>query len=84
VLSEPEVDHLFNEVSAHAGYKLTIDLPQQSVVTPSGKSYHFDIDTTRKENLLNGWDEIGLTLRHADDIRAYEERRKRSEPWIFS
>ena len=45
---------------------------------------HFDIDATRKENLLNGLDEIGLTLRHADDIRAYEEHRKRSEPWIFS
>ena len=84
VLTELEVDHLFNEVAAHAGYRLTIDLAEQTVRTPSGKAMHFDIDATRRENLLNGLDEIGLTLRHADDIRAYEERRKRSEPWIFS
>ena len=84
VLTELEVDHLFNETAAHAGYKLTVDLPRQVVVTPSGKEYHFDIDPFRKECLLNGWDEIGLTLRHKDEIKAYEEKRKRSEPWIFS
>ena len=83
VLTELEVDHLFNEVAANPGYRLTIDVAAQSVVTPSGKSYHFDIDATRKESLLNGWDEIGRTLLHAEDIRAYEEKRKRSEPWIF-
>ena len=83
VLTELEVDHLFNEVSAHPGYKLTIDLSRQAVITPSGKQYHFDIDATRKHNLLNGLDEIGLTLQHADEIRAYEEKRKKSEPWIF-
>jgi 3-isopropylmalate/(R)-2-methylmalate dehydratase small subunit len=83
VLTELEVDHLFNEVAANAGYKVTIDLPAQTVSTPSGKSYHFDIDPFRKECMVNGWDEIGLTLRHADDIRAYEEKRKKSEPWIF-
>ena len=84
MLTELEVDHLFNEVAAHPGYKLTIDVAAQSAATPSGKSYHFDIDATRKESLLNGWDEIGRTLRHSDDIKAYEEKRKRSEPWIFS
>ena len=84
VLSELEVDHLFNEVSAHPGYKLTIDVGAQTVALPSGKSYHFDLDATQKENLLNGWDEIGRTLRHSDDIKAYEEKRKRAEPWIFS
>jgi 3-isopropylmalate/(R)-2-methylmalate dehydratase small subunit len=83
VLTELEVDHLFNEVAAYAGYRLTVDLAAQTVTTPSGKAMHFDIDATRRENLLNGLDEIGITLRHADDIRAYEERRKRSEPWIF-
>ena len=83
-LTELEVEHLFNEVQAHTGYKLTVDLQQQAVVTPSGRSMHFDIDASNKESLLNGWDEISLTLRHADDIRAYEEKRKRSEPWIFS
>ena len=83
-LTDLEVDHLFNEVAAHPGYKLTIDLAAQTVVTPSGKAMRFDIDPTRKQNLLNGLDEIGITLKHADDIRAYEEKRKRSEPWIFS
>jgi 3-isopropylmalate/(R)-2-methylmalate dehydratase small subunit len=84
VLTELEVDHLFNEAAANPGYRLVIDLAAQTVTTPPGKSMRFDIDATRKENLLNGLDEIGLTLRHADDIRAYEEKRKRSEPWIFS
>jgi 3-isopropylmalate/(R)-2-methylmalate dehydratase small subunit len=83
-LTELEVDHLFNEAAAHPGYKLTIDLAAQTVVTPAGKAMRFDIDPTRRENLLNGLDEIGVTLKHADDIRAYEEKRKRSEPWIFS
>ena len=84
VLTELEVDHLFNETMAHPGYKLTIDLASQTVTTPSGKSYHFDIDATRRENLLKGLDEIGITLTHADEIRAYEEKRKQKEPWIFS
>ena len=66
---------------AHPGFRLTIDLPAQTV-TPG--DYRFDIDPTRKTNLVNGWDEIGLTLRHADEIKAYEEGRKKSEPWIFS
>jgi 3-isopropylmalate/(R)-2-methylmalate dehydratase small subunit len=84
VLTELEVDHLFNEAAAHPGYKLTIDLAAKTVSTPSGKTMGFDIDATRRENLLNGLDEIGLTLKHSGDIRAYEEKRKRSEPWIFS
>ena len=83
VLTELEVDHLFNEVAANPGYKLTIDLDKQTVTTPAGKSMHFDIDATRRHNLLNGLDEIGLTLQHADEIKAYEEKRKKSEPWIF-
>ena len=84
VLTELEVDHLFHEVAANVGYKLTIDLPAQVVRTPGGKVMGFDVEPSRKENLVNGLDEIGLTLRHADEIREYEERRKRSEPWIFS
>ena len=82
VLAEMEVDHLFNEAKAHPGMKVTIDLPAQSV-TAGSRSFHFDIEPTTKHNLVNGLDEIGLTLRHADEIRAYEERRKKSEPWIF-
>jgi 3-isopropylmalate/(R)-2-methylmalate dehydratase small subunit len=84
VLLDFQVDHLFTEVAAHPGFKLTIDVPAQTVSAGGQKPMHFDIDPSRKESLVNGWDEIGLTLRHADDIRAYEERRKRSEPWIFS
>ncbi len=83
VLTELEVDRLFNEVAANVGFKLTIDLPAQ-LVKSGAQSFHFDIDPFRKECLVNGWDEIGLTLRHSDEIKAYEEKRKRTEPWIFS
>jgi len=83
VLLDFQVDHLFTEVAAHPGFKLTIDLPAQTVSAPGEKPMHFDIDASRKEALVNGWDEIGLTLRHADDIKAYEEKRKKAEPWIF-
>ncbi len=86
VLTELEIDHIFNEVAAHPGYRLTIDLPSQTV-TPAqagARAMRFDIDPSRKECMVNGWDEIGLTLRHSDDIKAYEEKRKKSEPWIFS
>ena len=81
-LSELEVDHLFNEVAANPGYKLTVDLASQAVTTPGGKSCHFDIDATRKHNLLNGLDEIGLTLQHADEIRAFEAKRLAELPWL--
>ena len=84
VLTELEVDHVFNEAAAHAGYRLTIDLAAKTVTTPTGKSMRFEVDDTRRQNLLNGLDEIGITLKHADEIRTYEERRKQAEPWIFS
>ena len=85
VLPESQVSRLFDEVLVTPGYRLTIDLPAQTVAKPNGADpMHFDIDASRKECLVNGWDEIGLTLRHQDDIKAYEEKRKRSEPWIFS
>jgi 3-isopropylmalate/(R)-2-methylmalate dehydratase small subunit len=84
VLGKAEVAQLFKEVASSPGYRLTIDLAAQTVTTPSGESMRFDVEPFRKESLLNGWDEIGLTLRHADDIKAYEERRKRAEPWIFA
>jgi 3-isopropylmalate/(R)-2-methylmalate dehydratase small subunit len=83
VLREEEVAQLFAEEAATKGYQLTIDLAKQTVTTPGGKSLRFDIDASRKDSLLNGWDEIGLTLRHSDDIKAYEEKRKKTEPWIF-
>jgi 3-isopropylmalate/(R)-2-methylmalate dehydratase small subunit len=86
VLTELEVNRLFDEVMATPGYKLTLDLASQTV-TPAragAQAMHFDIDATRRNNLLNGLDEIGITLTHADEIKAYEEKRKQSEPWIFS
>ena len=84
VLMDFQLDHLFTEVAAHAGLQATIDLPAQTVTLPNQKPMNFDIEPFRKECLVNGWDEIGLTLRHKDEIKAYEEKRKRSEPWIFS
>ncbi len=83
VLPEAQVEQLFHEAAAHPGYRLTVDLPAQVVRTPSGQSFRFEIEPSRKESLVDGLDEIGLTLRHAEEIEAYEERRKKSEPWIF-
>ena len=84
VLPDFHLDHLFQEIAAHLGYRLTIDLPAQTVSTPSGLVMRFDAEPFRKECLVNGWDDIGLTLRRQDAIRAYEERRRATEPWIFS
>ncbi len=84
VLKEAEVDRLFREAAAAPGYRLTIDLAAQAVITPGGTAMHFDVDASRRESLLNGWDEIGLTLRHSEEIKAYEENRKKTEPWIFA
>ena len=83
-LKEAEVERLFDEAAATAGYRLIIDLAAQTVTTPSGQAMPFEIDDFRKKCLLNGWDEIGLTLMSSAEIKAYEERRKRTEPWIFS
>ena len=83
VLPDFHLDHLFQEVAANSGYRLTIDLPAQTVATPTGQVMRFDVEPFRKECLVNGWDDIGLTLRRQDAIRAYEERRRQSEPWIF-
>lgn len=83
VLSDAQVDQLFKETAATAGYELSIDLEKQVVVTPSGEELAFEIDEFRKHCLLNGLDDIGLTLQHADDIKAYEEKRRQSAPWLF-
>jgi len=84
VLPDFHLDHLFQEIAVNVGYRLVIDLPAQTVSTPSGQVMRFDAEPFRKECLVNGWDEIGLTLRRQDAIRAYGERRRQSEPWIFS
>jgi 3-isopropylmalate/(R)-2-methylmalate dehydratase small subunit len=84
VLGEAEVDRLFHECAAFPGFQLRIDLDQQSVSTPDGaQAMRFEIDPFRKYCLLNGLDEIGLTLRHADKIRAYEASRRAQYPWYF-
>ncbi|HET7773001.1 MAG TPA: 3-isopropylmalate dehydratase small subunit [Burkholderiaceae bacterium] len=82
VLTELEVDHLFNETAAFNGYQLTVDLPEQVVITPDGRRYAFEIDAFRKYCLINGFDDIGLTLRHADKIRAFEAHRLATQPWL--
>ena len=83
VLSESDVDDLFNECFANVGYQLTVDLENQKVISPSGKEYSFEVDAFRKHCLLNGLDDIGLTLQHADDIKAFEEKAKADRPWVF-
>ena len=82
VLTEMQVDHLFNETQAFNGYQLTIDLDAQQVVTPDGTACSFDVAPFRKYCLLNGLDDIGLTLRHADKIKAYEDERILKMPWL--
>ena len=83
VLKEEEVDELFRAVESVEGYSLTLDLENQTVSTPDGKVYHFEVDEFRRHCLLNGLDDIGVTLEDADAISAYEERRKQEAPWLF-
>ena len=83
VLQPAEVAHLFTEVAAQPSYQLTVDLAAQTVTTPAGTSFRFNIDPFPKECLLKGLDEIGLTLQHEADITAYEQRRKLEAPWLF-
>ncbi|MCB1746039.1 MAG: 3-isopropylmalate dehydratase small subunit [Gammaproteobacteria bacterium] len=82
-LPEAVVDQLFDEVAATPGYRLAIDLEAQTVTTPSGAVRHFDFHPGLKERLLEGLDDIGVTLQFADDIKAYEARRMADAPWLF-
>jgi 3-isopropylmalate/(R)-2-methylmalate dehydratase small subunit len=82
-LAESEVDRLFHEVAAFPGFELVIDLPGQVVRAVDGSfSFGFEVDPFRKDCLLNGWDDIGLVLRHADRIREFEARRLAEQPWL--
>ena len=83
ILSEADVDELFNECFANEGYQLTIDLPNQKVISPSGKEYGFEVDAFRKHCLLNGLDDIGLTLQNRDAIEAFENKVKVERSWNF-
>jgi 3-isopropylmalate/(R)-2-methylmalate dehydratase small subunit len=84
ILPKAEMDALFGLVQHSPGYRLTVDLPTQRVVRPDGHAIPFSVDAFRKECLLNGWDDIGLTLRHAGKIREFEERRRQEQPWLFA
>ena len=83
VLGTNAVDKLFHEVSENGGYRLIVDLEAQSVRTPSGEIFFFDIDPFRKYSLLNGLDEIGLTMQRAEQIAAFEARHAALQPWLF-
>ncbi len=82
VLPESAIARLFDEVAAFPGYQLTVDLPRQVVVKADGAELPFDIEPFRKECLIGGLDEIGLTLQHADKIRGYEAQRIAAKPWL--
>jgi 3-isopropylmalate/(R)-2-methylmalate dehydratase small subunit len=82
VLPEAQVAALFDEVAAFVGYELTIDLERQVVVKPDGAELPFDVQPFRKFCLINGFDDIGLTLRHADKVRAFEAQRLLQKPWL--
>jgi 3-isopropylmalate/(R)-2-methylmalate dehydratase small subunit len=84
VVPKAEMDALFGLTEHTPGYRLTVDLAAQLIVRPDGHAIPFDVDAFRKECLLNGWDDIGLTLRHAEKIREFEARRRGEQPWLFS
>lgn len=84
VLTEAQVDQLFSECHATEGYALTVDLATQQVRTPSGEAFGFEVDAFRKHCLLNGLDDIGLTLQDAEAIKAFEAAAQVARPWVFN
>ena len=84
VASGATVDRLFAQCAASEGYRLAVDLARQTVTMPGGEHFVFEITAHRKHCLINGLDEIGLTLAHADEIRAFEARRVSAQPWLFA
>lgn len=82
-LTPPEIDQLFSAVSRAESYEVTVDLHRQVVELPDGEQLSFEIDSFRRKCMLEGLDDIGLTLKKADLIRAYEEKRKEECPWLF-
>lgn len=83
VLNAYIVDTLFKQVTANEGYTLNVDLAAQSVTTPNGEVYLFEVDTFRKHCLLNGLDDIGLTMQQQDKIKAFEAKHRQAQPWLF-
>lgn len=84
ILDDKTVDELFQEVYASEGYQLTVDLDAQQIIKPNGEAIAFEVDSFRRHCLLHGLDDIGLTLQHQDDIKAYEAKRKQQAPWLFA
>jgi len=84
VLSAEIVESLFQEVEKEIGYQLSVNLDAQTVTTPSGSKYSFEVDSVRKHNLLNGLDDIGLTMQHQDKINAFELKHQQTQPWLFN
>ncbi len=83
VLDGEIIEDLFNKVASESGYEITVDLQKQKVITQDAEEYPFEVDAFRKHCLLNGLDDISLTLQHANEIKAYEEKTKQSAPWLF-
>jgi 3-isopropylmalate/(R)-2-methylmalate dehydratase small subunit len=77
------VDQLIRDAQGKEGYRLAVDLEDQSVTTPTGETFKFDIDPFRKHCIMNGTDDIALTLTHADEIRLFETKHKQAQPWLF-
>ena len=82
-LDAATIDQLFRETESQEGYRLAVDLEHQSVTTPSGESFSFEIDPHRKHCMMNGLDDIGLTLAHADQIKTFEAAHRARQPWLF-
>jgi len=82
ILPPTQIQELFEFEKAHPGAELEVDLPAQVIRRPDGKSHSFDVEPTRKECLLNGWDDIGLSLRHADKIDAFEKGYFSQFPYV--
>ena len=78
------VDEIFNDIAENEGYELDVDLENQTITKADGSVINFDVDEFRKHRLLNGLDDIGLTMQHVDDIKAYEQRRSAEAPWLFN
>jgi 3-isopropylmalate/(R)-2-methylmalate dehydratase small subunit len=83
VLEEKIVDKLFQDAEALEGYQLTVDLEAKTVITPAGESFGFEVDDFRRHCLLNGLDDIGVTLEDAELIKTYEDQRRQTAPWLF-
>jgi len=83
-LDESVVDNIFNEIADNDGYELNVDLENQTITKADGSVIKFDVDEFRKHRLLNGLDDIGLTMQHVEDIKAYEQRRRAEAPWLFN